>query len=78
MDTQVTNRRSIPTELKPRIRYAGQLNRLAKYTLPLTEWNKLTRAQRGALGFVMGVPSVDAQGIITYYAWPPELIIAES
>lgn len=23
MDTQVTNRRSIPTELKPRLRYAG-------------------------------------------------------
>lgn len=78
MDTPITTRRSIPTELKPRLRYAGQLNKLAKYTLHLTDWGNLTLDQRRVVTFVMGIPSVSPPGIITFYAWPSELITDEA
>ena len=46
MDTPIMPRRSIPTELKPRLRYAGVYDGYEVYFVPYGRWDKLSYAER--------------------------------
>jgi len=49
MDTPITPRRNIPTELKPRLRYRGTVGDFAMYTVSHACWASLQPKQKLAV-----------------------------
>lgn len=64
MDTQITPRRSIPTELKPRLRYVRSVCGTAFYQWPYTEHNNANSLQIKAVSKIFGIPFVGSRGYI--------------
>lgn len=49
MDTPITPRRSIPTELKPRLRYRGVIGNYVLWSVPRKTWCQYSESQRYAI-----------------------------
>lgn len=64
MDTPIMPRRSIPTELKPRLRYVRTVCCTAFYNWPYTEHAQATTPQRQLVAKIFGTPFVGSKGYV--------------
>ena len=70
MDTPIMPRRSIPTELKPRLRYVGDTDGRAVYLVPYGRWDKLSATQRRLTSHIFNIGSYSWLGVKYFVTIP--------